>query len=98
MALLSIPPSSLGWGFLLPPADPSIFSTTRHSSRRHQWSRTERARSSIMAPTSLRTLIVGDPYARDLHHRMGTSGREQRHAEGLDCGCQHHVLESCRDL
>jgi vitamin B12 transporter len=36
MALLSIPPASLGWGFLVPPAEPSL-STTRHSSRIHHW-------------------------------------------------------------
>jgi hypothetical protein len=66
MTLFSIPTPHLGWGFFSA-AEPSILSTTRPSSRRHQQSRTGRARTSHMAPMSLRALIVGDPYAQGFH-------------------------------
>jgi hypothetical protein len=98
MARFSIPAPFSGWGFFLPPAQPSILSTTRQSSCIHQRSRAGRARSSIMALKSWRALIVSDPYVRDLHHRTGTWGRGHKHAEGVGCGCQHHVLEPRRDL
>jgi hypothetical protein len=67
MVFLHIPTQHPGWGFFLLPAEPSLLSTTRRSLRRHTRARTRRARSSIMAPTSSRALIVGDPYVHDLH-------------------------------
>jgi hypothetical protein len=51
MALFSIPAPYPGWGFFLPPAEPSIFSTTRPSSRRHQRPRTGRADRSSWRPS-----------------------------------------------
>jgi hypothetical protein len=67
MVFLHIPAQHPGWGFFLLPAEPSLLSTTRRSLRRHTRARTRRARSSILAPTSSRAFIVGDPYVRDLH-------------------------------
>ena len=68
MALFSIPTPHPGWGFFLLPAEPSILSITRPSSRGYQRSRTGCARSQLMATKSSCALIVGDPYAQGFHY------------------------------
>jgi hypothetical protein len=70
MAPSRIPSRHSGWGIFLP-AEPSILSTDKQSSRRHTRSRTRRAQSQVTAPMSCLAPITGDPYVRDLHHWMG---------------------------
>jgi vitamin B12 transporter len=82
MVFFDTPPHPLG-GVFLPPAEPSLLSTTRRASHRHNQLRTGCARSPIVAPKPSCVLIVCDSYTCDFHHRMGTWGREHREV-GLD--------------
>lgn len=75
MALLRIPALDRGRGFFLPPAEPSLLSTTKPSSRRHEQFRTRRVRWQVIASGALRALIVDDSYTRDLHRRTETWSR-----------------------
>jgi hypothetical protein len=98
MARFSIPIPHPGWGFFLLPAEPSSLSITRPSSQRHQWSRTGHTWSQLMANQVFVCAHRGDTDRDDLHHWMGTWGRGHKHAEGVGCGCQHHMRELCRNL